>query len=113
MILKHKKFTDIEDMEIIDVVLNEEELNLLHSVFNELNDFEQITDCLEMAVSNNKINHTQLNQLYKIFTKTIYFKVSLNRNTKPKKGIIKTFFELPEIISKRFYSYFYHNRYTT
>ena len=110
--MKPKKLTDIEDREITDIVLNEEEIKLLNNVFSELEDFEQITDCLETAISDNKINHAQLNNLYKIFTKTVYFKVSLNRNTKPKKGIIKTFFELPEIISKKLYS-IYHTRYTT
>ena len=109
--MKHNKLTDIEDCEAIDVVLDVEEIKLLNKVFDEIEDFEHITDCLERAVSDNKINHSQLNQLYKIFTKTVYLKVSLNRNTPPK-GFAKTFFELPEIISKKLFSFFYNIRYT-
>jgi hypothetical protein len=108
--LKSKKLIDIKDIENIDIVLNEEEIKLLNKVFYELEEFEQITDCLEKAISDNKINHTQLNQLYKILTKTVYFKISLNRNVRPKVGIVKTFFEIPEIISKKLFTYIYRTR---
>ena len=106
-----KKLQDIEDIENVDTVLTEEEVILLNKVFSELYAFDQITDDLEVALSDNKINHSQLNQLYKIFTKTVYLKVSLNRNNPPK-GFAKTFFELPEIISKKLFSIFYNIRYT-
>ena len=111
--MKRKKISDLNDIENVDVVLNEEDIKLLNRIFNELDTFEQITDHLELAISDNEINHAQLHQLYKIITKTVYFKTSLNRNVKRKKSIIKIFFELPEIISKKFYSFLYQDRYST
>ena len=110
--MKNQKKTlhNLEDIENVNVVLNEEEVKLLNKVFSEFKEFDHITDDLEEAISDNKINHSQLNQILKIITKTVYFKMYLNRNSQPSKGFIHTFFELPEIISKKIYLYLYRKR---
>ena len=107
-----KKLYNLETIENVDIILNQEELKLLNKVFYELNGFDQMTDELGKAISDNKINHLQLNQILKIITKTVYFKMELNSSSQPKKGIINTFFEIPEIISKKVHLYIYRSKFS-
>lgn len=99
----------LDNVEDIQTVLSDEELMLINIVFSELEGFDQITDDLEKALSKNIITHNQLTKIFKIITKTVYYKISLKMNTPAKKGLARTFFELPEIISKRLRVYMYRN----
>jgi len=83
------------------IVLDEEELILINKVFKELQGFDQVIDDLEQALSNNLITHYQLKKIFKIMTRTVYYQISLNCSGKTEKGLARTFFELPEIISKK------------
>ncbi|MFC1803737.1 hypothetical protein ACFL0D_07215 [Thermoproteota archaeon] len=100
---------DLDNIENIEVVLDEEELRLINLVFNEVEEFNQITDTLEQALSSNIISHYQFKKIFKTIIKVVYYKISLNMPLQAKKSLVRTFFELPEIISKKIHLFIYRN----
>ena len=99
----------LDNIENIDDTLNEEELRLINLVFEELDGFNEITDALENALTNNTISHYQFKKIFKTMIKVIYHKVSINAPKQPKKSLIRTFFEMPEIINKKIHLYLIRN----
>ena len=102
-----EQYYDIYTIENIKEILNEEEIILINNVFSEIEGFTQITDTIENALSNNRTNQQQLNKIFKAISKVAYYKTSLNIHRQPKKSLVRTFFELPEIISKKIFQYKY------
>ena len=98
---------NLYNIEDIDTILNEEEIRLINNVFNELEEFNQITDSLENALSKNLITDYQLNKIFKTIKKIVYHKTSLKMGKQAKKSLVRTFFELPEIISKKIHLLIY------
>jgi hypothetical protein len=98
---------DLYNIENIDKILTDEEISLINNIFNEIEEFYQITDIFENALSTNQLNHQQLNKIFKIISKTAYYNTSLKKNRPKKKSLVRTFFELPEIISKKIFQYKY------
>ena len=98
---------DLYNIEDIQTILNDEEIRLINNVFNEMEEFNQITDTIENALSNNRTNHQQLNKIFKTIIKIAYYKTALKVREPRKKSFFKTFFELPEIISKKIHLYIY------
>ena len=98
---------DIYTIENVKEILNEEEIRLINNVFREIEGFTQITDTIENALSNNRTNQQQLNKIFKTITKVAYYKTSLKKHRQPKKSLVRTFFEIPEIISKKIFQYKY------
>jgi hypothetical protein len=99
--------SDLYNIENTQKILNDEEISLINNIFNEVEEFYQITDIFENALSNNQLNHQQLNKIFKAITKIAYYKTSLKANKQPKKNLVRTFFELPEIISKKIRFFLY------
>ena len=91
----------LDNIENIEDVLDPEELRLINIVFDELEEFNQITDTLENALTNNMISHYQFKKIFRTIIKMVYYKVFINMPSQPKKSLVQTFFELPEIISKK------------
>ena len=106
---KKNPIDNLDDIENIVEVLDEEELRLLNLVFKELDGFSQFTDCLEDALTYNKISQYQFKKIFKSMMKVVFYKVSLKTPLQPKKGLTKTFFELPEIIQKKIELYLIKN----
>ena len=100
---------DFDNIENFDDVLDNEELRLINLVFEELEGVKQITDSLERALTENRISNYQFKKIFKTMIKLVYFKVSVNVPQQPKKGLIRTFFELPEIINKKIELYLLKN----
>lgn len=98
---------DLYNIENIQKILNDEEISLINNVFNEIEEFYKITDIFENALSTNQLSHQQLNKIFKTITKIAYYKTSLKIRRPPKKSLVRTFFELPEIISKKIFQYKY------
>ncbi len=98
---------DLDNIENIQKILNDEEISLINNVFNEIEEFYQITDIFENALSTNQLTHQQLNKIFKTIKKIAYYKTSLKINRPPKKSLVRTFFELPEMISKKIFQYKY------
>ena len=103
--LKNNKdpLSDLYNIENIQTILNEEEIQLISNIFNEIEEFNQITDTIENALSDNRTNHQQLNKIFKTIKKVAYYKTLLKIQEQPKKSLVRTFFELPEIISKKIF----------
>jgi hypothetical protein len=106
--LKNNKdpLSDLYNIENTQKILNDEEISLINNIFNEVEEFYQITDIFENALSTNQLNHQQLNKIFKAITKIAYYKTSLKAHKQPKKTLVRTFFELPEIISKKIRFFF-------
>ena len=100
---------DLYNIENTKKILNDEEISLINNIFNEIEEFYQITDIFENALSTNQLNHQQLNKIFKTITKIAYYKASLKTHKQPKKNLVRTFFELPEIISKKIRLFLYLN----
>ena len=101
---------DLYNIEDIQTMLNDEEIRLINTVFNDIEEVNQITDTIENALSNNRTNYQQLNKIFKTITKIAYYNTTLKVRTQPKKSIFRTFFELPEIISKKIHLYLYRSK---
>jgi hypothetical protein len=98
---------DLYNIDLVGKILEEEELRLINLVFDEFDDFNQITDAMEDMISKNVINDFQLQRILKTIKKVVYYKVSLNLPSQEKKSLMRTFFELPEIISKKIHLFIY------
>lgn len=98
---------NIYNIENINMILDEEEIKVINKLFNELEDFFQITDNIENALTDNRINYNQINTLFDTIKKVAYYKTSLKTHKAPKKNLVRTLFELPEIISKKIHIYMY------
>jgi hypothetical protein len=109
--LKDKKgiLDDLDNIENVYDVLDDEELRLINLVFQELEGFNQITDYLERALTDNRISHYQFKKIFKTMIKVVYYKVSVNTPLQPKKRLIRAFFELPETIHKKIELYILRN----
>ena len=98
---------NLDEIENIQTILNEEEIRLISNIFNEIEEFYQITDTIENALSDNRTNYQQLNTLFKTIKKVSYYKILQKKQDQTKKSLARTFFELPEIISKKIHLYIY------
>lgn len=101
--------SDLYNFENTQKILNDEEISLINNIFTQIEEFYQITDIFENALSTNQLNHQQLNKIFKTITKIAYYKTSLKIHRPPKKNLVRTFFELPEIISKKIRLFLYLN----
>jgi len=79
--LKNNKdpLSDLYNIENTIKILNDEEISLINNIFNEVEEFYQITDIFENALSTNQLNHQQLNKIFKIITKISYYNTSLKK----------------------------------
>ena len=100
---------ELDNIEDIKVVLDAEELRLINIVFDEIDEFIQITDALENALTNNLISNYQFKKIFRTIIKIVFYKVSLNMPLQKNKGLIQTFFELPETISKKIHLFIFRN----
>ncbi|MFC1803138.1 hypothetical protein ACFL0D_04125 [Thermoproteota archaeon] len=95
----------LDDIENVDLLLNENELILINAFYNSLESFNQITEDLEYAYSVNKFNEREIKNLFELILKVMKYKNKTKETdvTSRKKSLVRTFFELPEIISKKIY----------
>jgi hypothetical protein len=95
----------LHDIEDVKLILTEEEVKKINTLFNSLDNFNQITEQLENEIIKNNITEKELRILFKSIKKLVNHRIENNlRKTigqKKKLGLTQTFFELPEIISKR------------
>lgn len=92
----------LHDIEDIDTVLNKDELKIINSLFNSIDNFNQLTDSIEKGLIKNKLNEYQIKMLFNSIIKVANYKKYERKHEKPEKlGLTKTFFELPEIITRR------------
>jgi hypothetical protein len=100
-----KSMSVLDDIEKVKEVLTEEELRTLDELFYSMNDFNQILDDIENLIIKNNLNEGDLGQLFKIIIKIKENRIELKVKKKSDKmGMTKSFFELPEIISRKILS---------
>jgi len=92
----------LEDVEKIHEILNEQEIRLVNSIFVDMNDFYNITDRVEAALSEKKIDRRDLRVLYNSILKVVIHNhhVRVNAGKKGERNYVRSFFDLPEIINK-------------
>ena len=92
----------LDDVENVDSILDEHELNIINSFFNSFESFNQITDNLEYAISNKNINESDIENFFEVLLKVVKFKSKSKLGDIPRKNnLVRTFFELPEILFKK------------
>jgi len=93
----------LDDIENVDTMLDEHELDMINTFFESFDSFNQITDNLEYAISNNKLNERDIENFFELLLKVVKFKnkSKLSEEIPRKNRLIRTFFELPEIISRK------------
>ena len=89
---------NLENIENINEVLTREELDEINSLFISLENFSQIIDDIENIINKNDLNEKSVAKLF-----TLILNIREKRNVQlPAKsdrmGLMKTFFELPEIL---------------
>jgi hypothetical protein len=93
----------LDDIENVNLILDEHELAIINSFFKSFESFNQITDNLEYAVSNNQLNERDIERFFDLLLKVVRFKKKSKQREKThsKNSLVRTFFELPEILFKR------------
>jgi hypothetical protein len=93
----------LEDLENIHEILNEQEIRLVNSIFVDMNDFYNITDRVEAALSEKKIDRRDLRVLYNSILKVVIHNHHVRSNAERKnreRNYVRSFFDLPKIINK-------------
>lgn len=96
----------LDDIEQVDQILNSEEIKIINTVFNDIENFKQIVDSLDYAFNNRILVESDFKTLYGSIIKMVKLR-SERKGTdelKEKRSLAKTFFELPELISKKIFT---------
>jgi hypothetical protein len=92
----------LDDIENVDSILDGHELDIINTFFNSFESFNQITDNLEYAISNKNINERDIENFFELLLKVVKFKNKSRLGELPRKNnLVRTFFELPEILFKK------------
>lgn len=91
----------LHDMENVQDFLNNEELKTINNLFNSLDNFNHILFTLEKDAVKNNITINDLKMVFNSIIKLVEYKNIKNIKRDKKMGLTKTFFELPEIISRK------------
>lgn len=92
----------LDDIENVDLILDGHELDMINTFFNSFDSFNQITDNLEYAISNKNINERDIENFFELLLKVVKFKNKSRLGDIPRKNnLVRTFFELPEILFKK------------
>lgn len=95
----------LHNIEDVKLILTEEEVKKINTLFNSLDNFNQITEQLENEIVKNNLTENELKILFNSIKKIVNHRIenSLRKTSGQKKklGLTQTFFELPEIISRR------------
>jgi hypothetical protein len=91
----------LHDMENVQEVLNSAELKTINNLFNSLDNFNHILFTLEEDVVKNNITINDLKIVFNSIIKLVEHRNIKNIKRDKKMGLTKTFFELPEIISRK------------
>ena len=89
----------LDNIEENNVILSKQERSRLEEMFESIDDFNLIYDFIEEKIVKSGISENDLLQTYNIITK-----INQNRahpKTVEKMSLTRSFFELPEILSKR------------
>lgn len=91
----------LDNIEQIDVVLSKKERQKLEKMFENIANFNLISDFIEENVVKPGIGEKDFLDLYYIITKIFNFKSTEHSIKKTNMGFTRTFFELPELISEK------------
>ena len=95
----------LDDIENVDLILTEEEVKKINTLFKSIDNFNQITEQMEKVIIKNNVTESDFRILFNSVKKIVAHKVGSNLQKpseyKRKMGLTQTFFELPEIISKK------------
>ena len=102
--------SELYDIEKIDRILNKEEMNDLRKMFDSIDNFNVLIENFELNIANNNITKQDIITLFDIVKKKHDYIERRETYEKPtgKMGLARTFFELPEILSRRIRS---HSKY--
>ena len=103
---KFSALEQLDDIENVDQILNSEEIKIINTVFNDLENFKQIIDSLEYALDNRILVESDFKTLYNSIIKIVKLRSEKKviDEQKEKRSLAKTFFELPELISKKLFT---------
>lgn len=103
---KFSALEQLDDIENVDQILNSEEIKIINTVFNDIDNFKQIIDSLEYALNNRILVESDFKILYASIVKMVKSRAEKKgaEERKEKRSLAKTFFELPELISKKFFT---------
>ena len=95
----------LHDIENVDSILTGNELKKINELFNSIENFNQITEQLETVIIKNTLTEYDIKFLFYSIKKIVNHKIMSDEEkpvmSKKKLGFAQTFFELPEIISRR------------
>lgn len=97
----------LNNIEDVNSILSESELNELKKMFNSIENFNEISEGIEKNIVKNRLNKCDIITIFNLVEK-----ISHNRDNEnhikhvhsEKVGLARSFFELPEIISRRMFS---------
>ena len=93
----------LKNIENIDAVLSEYELQKLRKMYSTIENFNEITESLTKNIVSNKINESDLISIFNLIKKTAKTgeKIQPVTDYSTKRGLVRSFFELPEILSNK------------
>jgi len=94
----------LDDIENVDLILTEEEVKKINTLFKSIDNFNQITEQMEKVIIKNNVTESDFRILFNSVKKIVAHKVGNNIKSseyRRKMGLTQTFFELPEIISRK------------
>ena len=96
----------LNDIECVDTVLSEYELHKLREYYSTIENFNEITEYLARNIKSNRIDQRDIIIFFNILKKITLTKRTARPlyNYQEKRGLARSFFELPEILSHRLFS---------
>ena len=97
----------LNNIEDVNAILSEDELYKIREMFNSIDNFNEITEGIEKNIMKNRLNKNDFIAMFNLVDKIAHNRDKarpLELDYPEKMGLAKSFFELPEIISRRLFS---------
>ena len=90
----------LDDIENVNEVLSKSDIDLINSVFNSMEDFNQIIDNFEYALGEKEIDKKDLERILNSMFEVVNYRIreKVQKTRKKRSLLFRLIFELPELI---------------
>lgn len=90
----------LDDIENVNEVLSKSDIHLINSVFNNIEDFNQIIDNFEYAIGEKEIDKKDLERILDSIFEVVNYRIreKVQKSKKKRSLLFRLIFELPELI---------------